>query len=278
MLDPFQPLTVGGTLRRIFQVLALRYDLFLGVFIYKIIQTLLRMRAIFFFTGSFFGQVVEEYILYMNFAIGYVAIMISMCHTTAELYVGRNPTLWASLDTLFGKWFTVVGVTILVCSGFIVCGIGFYAFRFVFLFLAGFTPIWVFFLCIPLLDGAWWVLFLFGNLPNMLLLPVVMFEGRGPIDSIKRGWELSYNNRCYLCCSYFAFMVPYYAVRGAILMAVERGVEPIHSVWVSSSGTLLFFPALICSALGSMYVGMRRTTAEWFPPPPLPADLSGQRS
>jgi hypothetical protein len=263
MLDPFQPLTVGGTLRRTFQILASRYDLFLGVFIYKIIQTLLRMRAIFFFTGSFFGQVVEDYIQYMNFAIGCVAIMISMCHTTAELYVGRNPTLWASLDKPIGKWFTVVGVTILVCSGFIVCGIGFYAFRVVFLFLAGFTPIWVFLLCIPLLDGAWWVLLQFVSPPSLLLLPVIVFEGRGPIDSIKRGWELSYNNRLYLLCTYLAFMVPLDAVRGAILMAVERGVEPIHSEWVSSSGTLLFFPALICSALGSMYVGMRGTTAEW---------------
>jgi hypothetical protein len=283
LLDPFQPLTVGGTLRRTFQILASRYDLFLGILIYAVVKGVMNMNAVYVFFGSFLGQVAEDAIQSMNVAILWVAGMMSVSHTTAELYVGRNPTVWATARKEFSpsKWFTVVGVTILLILGCFVCDFGFSVVRSFFLFLAAFTPIWVFLLCIPLHDGVWWVLYQFVTLPSLLFFPVIVFEGKGTIDSIKRCWELSYNNRLYLLCTYFALMNTDYTVRGAILMAVERGVEPIHSVWVSSSSIALFFSAMFCTTFGSMYVGMQGTqqhgeTAEWFPLPPLPADLSGE--
>jgi hypothetical protein len=88
------------------------------------------------------------------------------------------------------------------------------------------------------------VAYVYLSVAVILVPPVVMIENRNPVQTIKRCWELAYNNRCYIFCTIFLVAVANNII-SRIILAVMALVDPSapFSPWglVCASGTFLFF-------------------------------------
>jgi hypothetical protein len=243
MSDPFQRLTAGGTFRRTFQIFSSRYDLFLSISTLMVVP-LLAMPI----TGFSSELYAVESTVFMLFA---VAGMASMSYATAELYVGQNPTCLASLRQGFSRWCTVVGATMLASLGLTGCAISVYALLVV-CFVIEPSALWVFDVCASLIGMTSLVFVCYAYVSLMILLPVIMVERRGLRDSIKRCWELSSNNRCYIVCTTFCLAVSCSAVQAAlaaILAAAGGRTEAVHWLW---AGFVMTLPAMVSTPLAIM--------------------------
>jgi hypothetical protein len=288
--DPFQRLTAGGTFSRAFQILTSRYDLFFSIACFIFVPQLVLQITLSHSTGSSFqtmnaflnqnmaaasydaptdlndaqkeavadalvpdmmkvsAQVAMEYIILMVFA---VAGNAAMCHAVAELYADRYPTWLASLRKGFSRWCDVFGATMLfsvgLSLGYLVCVVGIFI-------LSMLMPGWVVALFGFLVAVVFLVFACYISVSLMILQPVIMVEGKGPIDSIKRCWELSSNNRCYIYCTSFCLALTSIVVQSVLflmLSAAAGGTEGVHLGWAAF---VMSLPTMVYAPLSSMYV------------------------
>ena len=186
--------------------------------------------------GSFGLQFVLEYLALLIFA---VAGKGAIAYAVAQIYVDRNPSWLECLQRGFSKWCT------LFCASFLV-GLGtgvvnavvnlvaslMFGKNMGFLALVGF-----------LILVAWFVVLIYILVSLMIIAPVVMIEGKSPVASIQRCWELSSNNRCYIFCTVFCLALVYYLAQiilAAIAMAIG-GADALVSTW---GAFLILLPAL----------------------------------
>jgi hypothetical protein len=228
--DPFQRLTVRGTIRRTFQILIYRYDLFLFFTSLTAVPFYLAEFALLNFNNTMTVQ--QQPLSYMTiflalgtaitFVIIYFVGSASMCHAVAELYAGRNSTWLASLRQGFsiGFWFPCSLVLMLAVPGL-----------------------------------SWLLTIGYGSGLFIILLPVIMVEGKGPIDSIKRCLELSLPHLCYIFCTYFRFAMIYgmvYLALFLILMAAAGGIE--EEQLLGWGALVITLPDMVFIPVVSMYV------------------------
>merc|ERR1712224_750433 len=81
----------------------------------------------------------------------------------------------------------------------------------------------------------------------IILSPAIVIENLGPIDGIKRTWELAQNNRCYIFCTLlcfgFIYNISILIISGTIANFV--GNDAVFSPWgifVSMLPTIIYLP------------------------------------
>ena len=111
------------------------------------------------------------------------------------------------------------------------------------------SPIMVFLGCVLLV--TWFAGLMFAMVSLGLLAPVIMVEGTGPVRSIKRCWELSWNNRCYIFCTVFCLCMMYYLVQLVlyVILVSSAGLDLVFSTW---GAFLIMLPILIYLPLATM--------------------------
>jgi hypothetical protein len=187
--------------------------------------------------NKFMTQFFVEYVVFMFFAIGAQA---AMALAVAEMYANREPNVVQCLKKGFSRWCDIFGAAMLIglgvgLSNVVVQIIG------VLLIYTGNN----FFVSLAfLIIIAYCAVVMYVMVTLMILSPVIMVEGTGPIKSIKRCWELSSNNRCYMFCTVFCMAMVYYAIQLVIslILFMGGGTEAVYSWW---GALLLVLPALV---------------------------------
>jgi hypothetical protein len=193
---------------------------------------------------SIFGtQFVLEYLALLLFAIAGKA---AMAYAVAEMYAGRDPTWLNCLKKGFSRWCDVFGSAMLVSVAVFGCNI---VFQLVIAVMAATGYKFMYFLCF-LVMVAWTVFLTFVMVSLMILAPVIMVEGNGPIRSIKRCWELSWNNRCYIFCTIFCMCMLYYVVQ-LVLTGILYSIST-ELVATTGGAILVILPALLYIPLAVM--------------------------
>lgn len=192
-----------------------------------------------------------------QFVLEYVALLIlgiagkaAIAYAVAELYAGRDPSWLDCLKKGFSRWCDVFGAAMLVGLGIALCNIFVEITIAVLAVIGGDNNGFMMFL-ILLVVIAWFVFIAYVMVSLMILAPVIMVEGSGPINSIKRSWELSWNNRCYIFCTIFCFCMIYYVVQiilSAIVMTAG-GPGAVLSVW---GAFVIILPAFLYLPLAVM--------------------------
>jgi len=186
--------------------------------------------------AAFGGQLVLEYILLMIVSI---AGRAAMAYAVAEMYAGRDPNWRNCLKLGFSRWCDLFGAAFLV--GF---GIGFAngLVQAIFMLLL-YTQSTIVAILASVGILAWHVVIIFVLVSLMILAPVIMVEGQGPIKSIKRSLLLSWNNRCYIFCTVFCLALVGYTMQ-VIIALILYSASP--SLMASGFGAVIsLLPALI---------------------------------
>lgn len=189
--------------------------------------------------GSMGKLAAESTFLNLVGILGTAAVAI----TVAEMYAERMPNAFESGKKGLSQYCD------LFCAGFLVqCAFA------VLLVLA----ITVMFLCyssqnsfliflgILVCIGVFMVI-IFIAVAMMIVAPTIMVEKLGPVQAVKRCWELAYNNRCYIfCTSYCLSLVNGFAT--SIWGGIFFGGNPMaqftpFGALIMSLPFLIFFPA-----------------------------------
>lgn len=199
-------------------------------------------------------QFVLEYVVFFCMTFGGNA---AMAYAVAELYADRNPSWLDCCKKGFQRWCDIVLAVVLWIS--VVVGsemvVLFFA---ILLFLSG-NHVLEFFGCLLIL--AWLVAFILGSVSMSLLAAVIMVEGTGPVRSIKRCWELSWNNRCYIFCTIFCLCTVYNVIKILlyVIVAASGGEDLVFSPF---GAILILFPLwiylpLVIIASTVVYINIR---------------------
>jgi lysylphosphatidylglycerol synthetase-like protein (DUF2156 family) len=171
----------------------------------------------------------------------------AMAYAVAELYVGRDPNWLDCLKKGFSRWCDVFGSVALVSFGLNVLN----AFVQFIVALVASTNNNNLTLLAMLAMIAWMLFITYVMVSLMILAPVIMVEGTGPIKSIKRCWELSWGNRCYIFCTIFCLGMLNYTVQ-IVLTGIFLGTGGQDVSFSSGSAFLVILPALIYIPLAVM--------------------------
>lgn len=194
--------------------------------------------------STFGSQFVLEYVALLLVAI---AGRAAMSYAVAEMYAGRDPSWIDCLKKGLSRWCDVFGSALLLGLGVFGCNL---VVELVVILLLAVQNGFVNFLCF-LIMVAWMVFLTFVTVSMMILAPVIMIEGSGPINSIKRCWILSDNNRCYIFCTIFCLCMLYYVVQ-LVLTGILYGVGGADAVFSTGGAFLVVLPALIYLPLAVM--------------------------
>ena len=186
--------------------------------------------------ASFGLQFFLEYLALLIFA---VAGKGAIAYAVGQLYLDNDPSWLQCLQMGFSKWCTLFCASFLVgvCigGGNIVANLiagSLFAADVTILSLIGF-----------LIMVAWWVVLVYVLVSLMIIAPVVMIEGKSPIDSIKRCWELASNNRCYIFCTVFCLALIYYAAQ-LILAAIVMAAGGTDAIMSTFGAIIMYLPVL----------------------------------
>ena len=181
-----RPLSIAELFDRSFRLYRKHFGTFLGIML--IIQLPIYVFGIATATvenqAAVAGFAIIAAILTLVFTqIGAAALTKSI----SDSYLGRTITFRESFERIGGTWFTLIFASIL--AGLVVGGviIPFYC-MFTFLF----TPLSRTSLVGPIILGVGFVIV--GAIANVLISlipPVVVLEKKGPMDSVKRAWEIA---------------------------------------------------------------------------------------
>ena len=181
-----RPLSIAELFDRSFRIYRKHFGTFLGImlitqlpiYVFGIATATVENQA------AVAGFAIIAAILTLVFTqIGAAALTKSI----SDSYLGRTITFRESFERIGGTWFTLIFASIL--AGLVVGGviIPFYC-MFTFLF----TPLSRTSLVGPIILGVGFVIV--GAIANVLISlipPVVVLEKKGPMDSVKRAWEIA---------------------------------------------------------------------------------------
>jgi hypothetical protein len=169
----------------------------------------------------------------------------AMSYVVVEFYAGRDPYWLDCLKKGFSRWCDLFGSAFLVGLAVGFCNI-FVQLLVTRLFFAdnGLMSFLAFIIII-----VWTVAFIFVMVSLMILAPVIMVEGNGPLNSIKRCSALSWNNRCYIFCTIFCLSIAYYMSQLFLtLILLSTGGQDV--VFSTGGALLVLLPALLYLPLG----------------------------
>jgi len=242
--NPFQRLSAGSTLGRAFALFVKRYDLFLLIGAILCIPIVLMMTTMFKLIGSsaaaaaaamnqaqgggysdvntdnsnlastsagqfplpvvanmggFIGQFLAEYVFLVIVSIAGKA---AMCFAVAQLYIKEEPRWLNSLKQGFSRWCDLFGTGLLVALGLAVCHLFTFGVFYAILQLSTKLVPLVF-----ILQICYIVFLIFVSVSLMIMVPVIIVEQKGPVDTIKRCWELANGQRCFIFCTVFCLAI-----------------------------------------------------------------------
>lgn len=175
--------------------------------------------------GKIAIQIFLEMLVFFVFAIAAEAAII---YSVGQIYVDHNPRVSECLKKGFSKWCTLFGASLLVLVSYFIG-------NFVFGFISGFLlQISKFFGVVVFGGSIAWIIFIIYFFVSLIILgPAIVIENFGPVDAIKRAWDLSQNNRCYIFCTLFCFAT-IYNVLIMVINGVISGVagrEAVFGAW-----------------------------------------------
>lgn len=181
------------------------------------------------------GQLVVEQIFYILIGIAARAMMAMM---VAELYADRRPSLMECFQKTLRLFCNIF------CAGFIVGGV---------MMLGYVLLVLIIVLCIYAQSGLVWLLgvgvflaamvaMVYVSVSMMLLSAVVMVEQKGPMEAIRRCWDLASGHRCFLYCTVFLLSLANYIFQ-QIVAAIFLGSDPDQRA--SVFGCLVQFASLV---------------------------------
>lgn len=189
-------------------------------------------------------QFVLEYIVFLAVAI---AGQAAMAYAVGEMYADRNPQWLGCLKKGFSRWCDIFGAVMLVSLGI---GVANVIFQVIFsLCLVSGKVIFILFGVAIFI--AWMVCLLFVTVSLMILVPVLMIEGQGPINSLKRCWEVSWDNRCFIFCTMFWMIICLYLVT-IVLTVLVIEVSSTESVITTGGAIICSLPLILYLPLATM--------------------------
>ena len=172
-----------------------------------------------------------------------VASKAGMSYAVAQMYLDRPPHWIACFRKGFSKFCDVFCAMFLVNVGLVVANVIFS--MLMSLLLEGHNIllnllVFVFYL-------AWAVVNIYVLVPLMLVVPIVVVEQKGPVEAVRRCWNMSWDHRCYIFCTVFCLTVIYYLfiIIMALLMNSIGGPELAQSLFgtlLRMSATLVYLP------------------------------------
>ncbi len=268
--DPFQRLTASGTFQRILDILAQRYDLFLIITgitfvpaVFFVISVLVAVgsstyivmddlgsqqnismdigfddasseaspsissesaAAIRSLIGNMLGQLFLEEMVFLLLSISGKA---AMTYAVAELYSGRDSTWLDCFKKGFSKWCDIFGAVAIACFAFVasylvvdIIVVLFFATKNSFMIFIGIA-----------ITIVWLVLLALVKVSLMMVMQVILVEGKGPINSLRRSWELSMNNQCYIFCTVFSIHLSSISIQLIIILLFSGNGDAILSIF-----------------------------------------------
>mmetsp|Transcript_38153 Transcript_38153/g.43549 ORF Transcript_38153/g.43549 Transcript_38153/m.43549 type:complete len:370 (-) Transcript_38153:141-1250(-) len=203
---------------------------------------------------SIAGQLFVEMLLFLIFA---VVAEVAMIYAVGQLYVNRDPRFSECLKKGFSKWCTLFGASMLVLLGLQFGNLILLSILVTF----SHASITLYFLLAFVVYVAWFVFLIYVFVPLVILSPSIVIENLGPIDGIKRAWDLAQSNRCYIFCTVFCFGLIYnllILIINGIVVSVA-GKEATFSAWgvlVSMLPAIIYLP-LVCILKTIVYLNIR---------------------
>lgn len=213
--EPFEYLTFGGTFSRTFSLWVDRFDFFssiagLVLVPYAILTVSIGLLAAIWiveeeeipeFHPKHIPMVIVifglQFLMYsLATIIGRGAIILGV----ARMYVGQRATLMECLQDTWAKKWPLISVAVMIGSALMVAVIVAAVFVSI---AAGYPNPFTIFLAV-MACGAVLSFGLYGYIGVVLVNPAIMVENfSGPIQGLKRSWELATGSRCYLMCTLF---------------------------------------------------------------------------
>mmetsp|Transcript_7006 Transcript_7006/g.7775 ORF Transcript_7006/g.7775 Transcript_7006/m.7775 type:complete len:367 (+) Transcript_7006:70-1170(+) len=200
---------------------------------------------------SIAGQLFVEMLLFLIFA---VVAEVAMIYAVGQLYVNRDPRFSECLKKGFSKWCSLFGAIML--------GNTMQVGNFILGSILSTAPSNVLItLLVFVVYVAWMVFMTYVFVSLAILSPAIVIENLGPIDGIKRAWDLAQSNRCYIFCTVFCFGLIYnllILIINGIVVSVA-GKEATFSAWgvlVSMLPAIIYLP-LVCILKTIVYLNIR---------------------
>jgi len=185
--------------------------------------------------GVIAGQILVEMLLFYIFVI---AAQVAMIYAVGQLYVNRDPRFSECLKKGFSKWCSLFGAIMLVVN---TMQVG----NFILGSILSTDPSNVLItLLVFVVYVAWMVFMTYVFVSLAILSPAIVIENLGPIDGIKRAWDLANSNRCYIFCTSFCSGLIYnllILIISGIIMNVF-GKDAIFNAW---GALVTLIPAII---------------------------------
>jgi len=179
------------------------------------------------------------FLLVMSVARGAIS------RTVGDIYIGNDPSLLESLKVAGDSLASLLGATGLLFLG-IMC-----------LYLVTAVLVAIFLFLLPeKLAGLGYALtavtviaavaaIFIVTVRMALLVPSIMLEKKGPVEAIKRSWEVSGYGFCFLFCSIFVFQLVNMLVAVVFKVFVAGDLHTsLGYVIVSNIPSLFIFPAI----------------------------------
>lgn len=213
--EPFEYLTFGATFSRTFSIWADRFDFYSAIAGMVMVPYAIFVVSLGFLFALWYIEEEEipgfqpkhlpvvivvfgfQFFVYtLATIVGKGAIVLGV----ARMYVGQRPTFMECLRESWNKKYPLISATFLIA---LVLSIAMVLLS-IFIGLAVGIPN-VLTITLAVLVGLGLVaVAAYAYIGTVLTVPSIMVEGfSGPIQSIKRSWELAAGSRCYLFCSLF---------------------------------------------------------------------------
>lgn len=257
--DAFEYLTFGGTFSRSFSIWLDRFDFFTSIAGLVLIPFVVLNVSLAILIGVWAFETTEIpdfhpkhiplviFIFGLQFATYYLATVIgrgAIILGVARMYVGQRATMMECLKDTWAKKWTLISVFLIMGSAMLLGG------GILLLFIAMAleypNPLTIFLavLISIVVGAAGW----YGYIGIILTNPSVMVENfQGPVEGMKRSWELSTGSRCYILCTLFClwFMNSMISQLLQNLFGGENLMETLFSaagLVVSVLPLLIYFP------------------------------------
>jgi len=292
--DLFQRLTAGATFNRTVNVFTKRFDLFLLISLMVFVPFVAMWITVFGYIGSslhtfidtmdlsnrylqqtsyynqtpdldpaafwdFTDQLIDNidviagqlFVEWLLFSIFTIAAQAAMIYAVGKLYVNRDPCISECLKRGFSKWCSLFGASMLVLFTM-------YVGNYILASISRMLPPPPFQFS---MFAAWMVFKIYVFVSLVILSPAVVVENLGPINGIKRAWDLANRNRCYIFCTLFYFGFKYCLLILVIIGIITNvfGKDAIFNAWgilVTMLPTIIFLP-LACIWKTVVYLNIR---------------------
>lgn len=247
----YQRLSLGEVFSRTFSIFFSRFDVFMPIsalvhvplFLYFFIMTFLVVDSKRHMNDN--GTPDVDYVIRLGREIVVLAVLSTLgfiiitcvgrgaiCTAVGEIYLDMSPEWKAGLKTGMKSLGPLIVASLIVGLGLVLSFLVVFVCAVELVAVDEKTGITTFLgvIIMVLLFPA----FLFVAVKFLLTVPAIMVEGKGPIDAIKRSWELTNIGYCFIFCAYFLFEVAKAVIQNLFISIIMAGRDPALAPFIRS--------------------------------------------